>query len=420
VSSPTSSVASWSNLDNVYQLNIQAAGQAIEDFLQSPTQTWTHHYLSPSQPSPALSFGDHNPAFIAAITTPQSPILFSPILQYPGYTDTILPSILLVNPLTDSPVILQSPTYHIRSPSPDFPTPEGFLGLINEAIAQLEKQENRPLVPTTQDAFAHAHLDHDLCDHIPLDDITVETLPKPILFAPIYHALSPCSPAPQPPAPLPSLPVEPPSDSVAAALFPQLFTTPICTTAADCHPHQYTVVYQNNQKLWYPQEEFIDKDFLCLILLHSDIADYPAAYVTPFRAPTYHNILIHSFSTLLPPIHMCAKVGHHPHSTHFPFGYLESSFLDSIKFLFSRFPPTWLQEFKGCQVPLVAYNFLDGDIALLCGHLHFTEEGIFFLNRMTCIEDLLHTQPQFAWFTCLSRVPVNPFNFILPPVETPL
>jgi len=94
--------------------------------------------------------------------------------------------------------------------------------------------------------------------------------------------------------------------------------------------------------------------------------------------------------------------------------------LDSIKFLFSRFPPTWLQEFEGCQVPLVAYNFLDGRIALLYGHLHFTEEGIFFLNWSTCIKDLLHTQPQFAWFTCISRVPINPFQFISPPVETPL
>jgi len=117
---------------------------------------------------------------------------------------------------------------------------------------------------------------------------------------------------------------------------------------------------------------------------------------------------------------VCAKVGCYPHSTHFPFSYLESSFLDSIKLLFSRFPPTWLQEFEGCQVPLVAYDFLDRYVALLCGHLYFTEEGIFFLNQMTHIEDFLCTQPQFARFTCTSWVPVNPFNFISPPVETPL
>jgi len=411
VSSPTSSIASWSALDNVYQYNVQATGQAINNFLASPRNTWNY----PSPGSSASSFGDHNPAFIATVTAPQSPILFSPVLRYPGCTDAISPGILLVNPLTDSPVIPQSPTYHVRSPSPDFPTPEGFLGLINKAITRLEKQENQPLVPTTQDAFVHAHLGHDLRNHIPLNDITVEELPEPVVLAPVHCELSP-----RPPTPLPSLPVKPPSNSVATILFPQLFATPVCTTTTDHHPRQYTVIYQNDQKLWYPQEEFVDKDFLRLILLHSDITDYPAAYVTPFQAPIYHNILVHPFSTLLPPVHMCAKVGRHPYSAHFPFGYLESSFLDSIKFLFSRFPPTWLQEFEGCQVPLVAYDFLDGWVALLCGHLHFTEEGIFFLNHTTHIEDLLCIQPQFARFTCLSRVPVNPFDFISPPVETPL
>jgi len=99
---------------------------------------------------------------------------------------------------------------------------------------------------------------------------------------------------------------------------------------------------------------------------------------------------------------MCAKVGRHPHSAHFPFGYLESSFLDSIKFLFSHFPPTWLQEFEGCQVPLVAYNFLDGRVALLCGHLHFTEEGIFFLNRMrTCYVYSLNSLSSLVFLRCL-------------------
>jgi len=308
-SSPTSSATSWSNLDNVYQLNVQAAGQAIKDFLWSPTQTWTHYYPSPSQPSPALSFGDYNPAFIATIanspelpgefvhpdfpflaptgpgpyiTIPQSPILFSPVLQYPGYTAAVSPGILLVNPLTNSPVIPQSPTYHVCLPSPDFPTPEGFLGLINKAIAQLEEQENRPPVPTTQDAFTHSHLSRNLHNHIPLDDITVEELPEPVVLAPVYREPSPRPPTPQPPAPLPSLPIEHLSGSVAADLFPQLFAAPTCTTATDHDPHQYTVVYQNDQKLWYPQEEFLDKDFLRLIPLHSDIINYPAAYVTPF------------------------------------------------------------------------------------------------------------------------------------------
>ena len=123
----------------------------------------------------------------------------------------------------------------------------------------------------------------------------------------------------------------------------------------------------------------------------------------------------------LPSIHVCAKVGRHPHSASFPFRYLESSFIDSIKFIFFQFPPTWLQYFEGALVPLVVYDFLDGRVALLCGHLHFTADGIFVVNRNTHTEDLLRTQPGLAAFVCTPRVPVNPFSCITPPpLETPL
>jgi len=66
-------------------------------------------------------------------------------------------------------------------------------------------------------------------------------------------------------------------------------------------------------------------------------------------------------------------------------------------------------------VPLVAYDFLDGRIATLCGWLHFTPDGIFVINRNTCTEDLLHTQPGLAAFVYTPRVPTNPFAFIIPP-----
>ena len=39
VASPALSVASWSAIDDVYQVNIVAAQQVIEDFLNSPHNT---------------------------------------------------------------------------------------------------------------------------------------------------------------------------------------------------------------------------------------------------------------------------------------------------------------------------------------------------------------------------------------------
>jgi len=42
-------------------------------------------------------------------------------------------------------------------------------------------------------------------------------------------------------------------------------------------------------------------------------------------------------------------------------------------------------------VPLVAYDFLDGHVATICSHLHFTQDGLFVINCSTQVEDILHT-----------------------------
>jgi len=82
-------------------------------------------------------------------------------------------------------------------------------------------------------------------------------------------------------------------------------------------------------------------------------------------------------------------------------------------------PPLWLAHFEGALVPLVAYDFLDGRTTILCGHLHFTEQGILFVNRSTCIMDLLRTDPQFSCFVPTPRVPTKPFDFYYTPLGKP-
>jgi hypothetical protein len=112
---------------------------------------------------------------------------------------------------------------------------------------------------------------------------------------------------------------------------------------------------------------------------------------------------------------LCAKVGRHTYSAPFPFGCLESSFIDSIKDKFSQVPTDWLTYFEGALVPLVSYDFLDGRTITLCGHLRFTDRGILIVRRTTRTEDALRTRPELAKFVCTPRVPTNPFNFIIPP-----
>ena len=205
-----------------------------------------------------------------------------------------------------------------------------------------------------------------------------------------------------------------------ADLYPNLFSTPPCTVETRYHPHQYTVAFQNGEHVWTPQEEFTNRDFLHLIPYSQDLSEAPPHFVTPFWAKVLHTVSVPSTSPL-PPIFLCAKVGHHTYSPAFPFGCLETSFLSSIKDKFLQVPTEWLTYFEGAIVPLVSYDFLDRRTITLCGSLHFTHRGIFIVRRTTHVNDILCTQPSLARFVCMPRVPTNPFDFIVPPpLDTPL
>jgi len=259
----------------------------------------------------------------------------------------------------------------------------------------------------------------------------VENIPPPISAvlparspSPEYIVRSPTPPL-RYPSPVAAAAVQPPATfdnayEVDPALFPHLFAAPPCANKAQSHPHQYTVLYEQGRKIWCPQEEFVSQDFLTNIPCASALDNNTPHFVTPFRAKVYHEVQILAQHTL-PSVTLCSKVGKHPSSLHFPFGYLESSFIDSLKFLFGQFPPVWLTYFENSWVPLISYDFLDGRLVTIIGYLHFTEEGLFVVNRHTQIEDLIRTNPGLAQFTCTPRTPANPLLYLTPPpVEQPL
>jgi len=390
------SVASWSALGNVYQQNVADAAAAVLEVLQSNHNTWNF----PSPPVDAY----RSPSPIAPIPRSPTPELTWPVLDnpedYPFLNVPDSPAYIVTSaPVSPAPVLSLDVLAHIANYEPQY---------------REDEQENLLPAPT-QDSFVNQIFGGDPREHITTEDIPDVPLPSPVFETAIATVLSP---TPEPRAPLAELLLLP--EVPLADLYPNLFQAPACTLAIDCHPHQYSVIYDRGEKYWVPQEEYVERDFLCLLPHIPDLETYPTSFVTPFCADIYHNVHVHAISSL-PSIHICTKVGRHPHSASFPFGYLESSFVDSIKFLFSQFPPTWLEYFEGALVPLVAYDFLDGQVALLCGHLHFTVDGIFVVNRNTCTEDLLRTQPGLAAFVCTPHVPTNPFACIMPPpLEVPL
>ena len=421
MSSPSLSVASWSDLNAIYQENSAATLEVINNVLNSPHNTWNY----PSPGSPRLQYP---PSSTSSPVVPWSPtVAASPEFIVPGFPfleptgpgpyDEYSPqsprystlfvdtSITLVNPDILEPTPIDLDPYVVCSPSP--PTPEPTAEALRAAaefdleqlreetaayVVRLAQAELDALLPPlTQDSWSHLQFVSDIINHISLEDIPLENIPPPIVTAPIATVTSPALPSPTP------LPVPVFYPTVNVAPFEYLFATPPCLPA-NGHPHQYTVHYEQDRHVWFSSEELVNSRFLDYIPQAQDLdTTTPPYFVTPFRADAHHSIQVHSDGAL-PPVHICAKVGKHPWSPNFPFGYIKTTFLDLIKFVFSRFPPLWLAHFEGALVPLVVYDFLDGRTAILCGHLRFTEQGILFVNRSTRIMDLLHTDPQFLCF----------------------
>jgi len=348
--------------------------------------------------------------------------------QSPRYSTSFADtSITLVNPDTLEPTPIDINPYMVCSPSPPTPEPtaealrattEFDLEQLREEtaahIVRLAQAELNALLPLlNQDSWSHLQLTGDLVNHDSLEDIPLENIPLPIAATPIATVASPAPPSPAP------LPVPVFYLTVDVAPFEYLFATPPCLPA-NGYPHQYTVHYEQDRHVWFSSKELVNSQFLNHIPWAQDLdTTTPPYFVTPFHVDAHHSIHVHSDGAL-PPVHICAKVGKHLWSPNFPFGYIETTFLDSIKFVFSCFPPLWLAHFEGALIPLVAYDFLDGRMAILCGHLHFTEQGILFVNHSMRITDLLRTDPQFSCFVPTPHVPVRPFDFITPPSEDPL
>jgi len=307
---------------------------------------------------------------------------------------------------------------------PALPASLLFDSLLTVARNKLHELQHESLNLLT-DIAAHTTLFDRIVEDLPFEE--VENIPPPI--SAILPARSP-SPeyvvrSPTPPlrylSPVTTAAVQPPPTNDEAFqvdfdLFPHLFATPPCVATTQRHLHLYTIVHRNGQNIWCPQEEFVSKDFLANIPRVNNLDHLSPHFVTPFRALVYHEVLIRAQHTL-PPVTLCAKVGRHPASLHLPFGFLESSFVDSLKFLFGQFPPLWLTYFEGALVHITSYDFLDGRLITVLGYLHFTEEGLFVTNHHTRIEDVLRTKPKLAQFTCTPRTPQNPLLYVTPPCE---
>ena len=211
MSSPSISVASWSDLNAVYQENSAAALDVVNNALNSPRNTWNY----PSPGSPHLQYP---PSSTSSPVVPWSPTVASspefvipsfPFLkptgsnfynnsvpQSPQYsTSSASAGITLVNPDTLEPTPIDIDPYVVRSPSPPTPKPteEALRAATEFDLEQLGEETATHIVrltqaeldallpPLTQDSWSHLQLTGDLIDHVPFEDIPLENIPLPII-----------------------------------------------------------------------------------------------------------------------------------------------------------------------------------------------------------------------------------------------
>jgi hypothetical protein len=383
VSSPSaSSAASWSEINAVYQNNVDASSAALR-----------------------VALSRHN------IVTPPS----SPDLRF--LEEFNQPSIFVAN----YDEYLAPPPIEVDSPALDI------------TLAQVARYEL-----DTLDCAAYVTLGSPgpSSPYVNNEEIPIEVLDSPILRAAVATVPSPAPPT-RPTSPIdynrvatfPSptaVPVRRPTPVFVPASDPildnikqedefpdnyfehdHLFAEPPCAQEIHVHPHQYHVTYEGDKATWCPAEYFANKDILGRLHTHDQLAFQPVfRQLLPFRGLIFHVANIEAISTL-PSLPICARVGYHPPSLVFPVGYLEVDFVESIKYKFAQFPRSWLQHFNGSKAPLKAYDFLGDKI--------FAEE------RYTKFEDELVTKPYLYKFVAQPRVPADPFTCIEPPaLDKPL
>jgi hypothetical protein len=197
---------------------------------------------------------------------------------------------------------------------------------------------------------------------------------------PVSRTPSPLVDTP-PPVPPPSLvqvvPLSsPPSDQenirpplaevVEAPLDPYL--PPACIQdPSPIHPHQFFLLDIDGQQVWRPISEGQVTSFLELPS-HDALLDHPTIFptVTPFKGHSPHVALASPTDRWqaaifdIPALHLCSRAGYAPPAADTPLGYICYTFRPSIRATFLKHSQLVRNVFEGALVISDLYDFLDG------------------------------------------------------------
>jgi hypothetical protein len=262
-----------------------------------------------------------------------------------------------------------SPSYHVRTPSPQPPV----------------SRTPSPLVGTPPQG------------------------PPPSLMQPV--------PSPSPPSDQEN--IRPPLEELAAAPLDPYLPPECIQNPSPVHPHQFFIVELDGQQVWRPVSEGQVTSFLNLPS-HDALLDHPTIFptVTPFKGYSPHVALASPTDRWqaalfdIPALHLCSCAGYAPPAIESPLGYLVYMFRPSIRETFLKHPQLVRNVFEGSLVISDVYDFLDGRRVYIYGKLRFNIDSVYIMDQTLHFEDAVARHPYLLQHCLTPRLPADPCSLI--------
>jgi hypothetical protein len=194
--------------------------------------------------------------------------------------------------------------------------------------------------------------------------------------------------------------IRPPLEEIVEAPLDPYLPPACIQDPSPIHPHQFFLLDIDGQQVWWPISEGQVTSFLELPS-HDALLDHPTIFptVTPFKGHSPHVALASPTDQWqaaifdIPALHLCSRAGYAPPTADTPLGYICYTFRPSIRATFLKHSQLVRNIFEGALVISDLYDFLDGRRVYIYGKLRFGVDSVYITDQTLHYEDAVARHP---------------------------
>jgi hypothetical protein len=194
--------------------------------------------------------------------------------------------------------------------------------------------------------------------------------------------------------------IRPPLEEIVEAPLDPYLPPACIQDPSPIHPHQFFLLDIDGQQVWWPISEGQVTSFLELPS-HDALLDHPTIFpmVTPFKGHSPHVALASPTDQWqaaifdIPALHLCSRAGYAPPAADTPLGYICYTFRPSIRATFLKHSQLVRNVFEGALVISDLYDFLDGRRVYIYGKLRFGVDSVYITDQTLHYEDAVARHP---------------------------